>query len=605
VTTRDRPPNDRRPRLALRIGVTGHRPPRLPESAFGPVRTECTALLKAIADEARAVHVQYPSRFSDEPPLLIFVTALAEGADMICAEAALDCGYGIDVCLPFDINEYSKDFAPAAAAKLRALVGKARALLELPGTRRQESAAYEAAGKLVLQQSDMIISVWDGDSARGRGGTAEIVAEAVADHVPVINLDPADLQPPTLLWSGLEDASHDQPSLERVPRGPAAAHIAPLITALVAPPREAVDERMLNRFLANGHAGRFPAIPYPLLLAAAGIRSLRKTDLVPPGPEAATASLRLLIGEFAESGRFGAFLCGPLAHRYGHADSAATNFAGLFRSGFVANFALAALAVGLALSGIIVPGAKTHLISAELVVIAIIVLNTRRGAKLGWHELWMDNRHLAERLRTLSLSALLGNLALRAIEDSAAIPSWVAWYGRATAREMGLPTATMDAAYVASVRKTALGLIEEQLAYHRLNADRMRRLEHRLHHVGEWLFGTTIAACATWLTFRVLASPYVEVLGIGLTEIVTVTTALLPAVGAAIYGIRMQGDFAGIAENSEVTARRLTRLQRAVQTDPPDFQRLAARVRRLADIMLADVERWRLTYQTRPLTLPG
>jgi hypothetical protein len=123
--------------------------------------------------------------------------------------------------------------------------------------------------------------------------------------------------------------------------------------------------------------------------------------------------------------------------------------------------------------------------------------------------------------------------------------------------------------------------------------------------MGDWLFGIPICACGFWLTVRFVGSPYATIMGIGVTEMVTVATALLPAVGAAIYGIRMQGDFAGIAEHSAVTARRLARLKRAVEHDPSDLQRLVSRIRRLAEIMLADVERWRLTYQTRPLTLPG
>ena len=92
---------------------------------------------------------------------------------------------------------------------------------------------------------------------------------------------------------------------------------------------------------------------------------------------------------------------------------------------------------------------------------------------------------------------------------------------------------------------------------------------------------------------------------VGLTEIVTALTAGMPALGAAIYGIRMQGDFAGIADRSEVTVVRLDRLRRALKDDPLDYARLIARLRRLAEIMLADVEHWRTTYQARPLALPG
>jgi hypothetical protein len=67
----------------------------------------------------------------------------------------------------------------------------------------------------------------------------------------------------------------------------------------------------------------------------------------------------------------------------------------------------------------------------------------------------------------------------------------------------------------------------------------------------------------------------------------------------------MQADFAGIAARAAVTSDRLSRLASAIRRDPPSQERLSARLRRLADIMLADVERWRVTYKVRQLRLPG
>ena len=41
------------------------------------------------------------------------------------------------------------------------------------------------------------------------------------------------------------------------------------------------------------------------------------------------------------------------------------------------------------------------------------------------------------------------------------------WLGRATARELGLPHARVDHAYLANVRDTAEIIITDQIAYHR------------------------------------------------------------------------------------------------------------------------------------------
>ena len=133
----------------------------------------------------------------------------------------------------------------------------------------------------------------------------------------------------------------------------------------------------------------------------------------------------------------------------------------------------------------------------------------------------------------------------------------------------------------------------------------MDKLESRLHAAGEILFGGTMVACVAWICAKLMNVPMTFGGSIGLTEIVTALTAAMPAMGAALYGIGMQGDFAGIAHRSEATVARLERLKRALKDDPLEYARLIARLRRLADIMLTDVAHWRTTYQARPLKLPG
>ena len=46
-------------------------------------------------------------------------------------------------------------------------------------------------------------------------------------------------------------------------------------------------------------------------------------------------------------------------------------------------------------------------------------------------------------------------------------------------------------------------------------------------------------------------------------------------------------------------------LKHALLADPLRYERLAERSRRLGEVMLAEVQQWRLHYETRPLSLPG
>lgn len=124
---------------------------------------------------------------------LAVVSSLAEGSDRIVAEAGLAAGFELDVILPFDRAEYAKDFhTHAARAKFEHLLARASWVSVLPGVAGERPPAYEAAGLLMLAKSDLLIAIWDGERAAGIGGTARIVARAIADGIPVIRIDPAN-----------------------------------------------------------------------------------------------------------------------------------------------------------------------------------------------------------------------------------------------------------------------------------------------------------------------------------------------------------------------------------------------------------------------------
>jgi hypothetical protein len=597
----------RLPRLSLTVGITGHRPPRLFDAHVGPLEDTLQTLLQRLAATTQQLHRRHADLLSPEPPCLRLVSALAEGADCLTAGVALKAGWRVDACLPFAAAEYDEDFTDGAArARYHALLAQASSVFALPGRRDAVSAAYETVGRLVMDQSDLLLALWDGDPARGRGGTAQVVAEAVARHIPVIHVDINGVQPPVLLWTGLSDLDLEQPTIDTVPRAPADEVLDAVVQALTEPPSNDIDRRMLSRFLRERVAERPAALPFPLLLAMTGVRRLRRSRLRPPSQEECAQRLQACLGPLPETGHHGDILQRKLLPRFGLADAAGAYFAQLFRSGYVANFGLAALAVLLALSGLAAPALKLPLIAIELLVILMILANTRAGARAGWHERWLDNRHLAEQLRVVSLCSLLGELELRNRESSEANmgPGWVRWYARATARELGLPHVTVDDTYLDSIRRAAIAMIVDQVAYHEANARQMRHLDHRLHRIGGYLFAATALACAAWIVAKLLGVAQ-AFMGIDLTITVTMLTAVLPAMGAALYGIRMQGDFSGVADRSQVTATRLEALRRGLEGDPLEFSRLQARLRRLSDVMLADVARWRITYQARPLTLPG
>lgn len=583
---------------ALGIGVTGHRLGRLGDADLGALRAALRGLFETLAATASA-----PMRL---------ITSLADGADSMAADQALDLGWALDAVLPMSRADYLADFPEAQArADHEMLLARAHGIFELDGDRSVEGGsaiAYERAGRVVLAQSDILVAVWDSGPVRGRGGAAQIVAEAVLAGIPVIHVDPAGAHPPRLLWDGLEEHDLGQQTIDTVPRGDLSA-LPVLVRGLLDPPVDAAESAMLRRLEVPSKPRRNWALAYPLLLAIMGVRRLRKTDwAVAATAKTLPAILGPCSGAALNVAGFGERLRTVLAPRFARADVTATHVAQLFRSGYVTNFSFAALAVVLSLLGLALPAAlKPVLIVLEFMVIATILLVTRAGNRSQWHRRWLDNRHLAERLRCLAVAAQLGELELRSGADLR--PGWVDWYARATAREVAMPSVRIDAAYLACVRDGLTTLIDDQIAYLKNDAHRMHRLEHRLHQLGTILFAMTALICVGLLIYKMadkmVGMAALDAIAHPVLTATTIASAALPAIGAAIYGIRMQGDFAGIAERSESLAHNLTTLRQVIDADVLGFDTLKRRVARATDLLTQDLASWLQTYHARPLTLPG
>ena len=183
--------------LAFRVGVVGHRPNRL-KQADGPLLDQRVQEILQTVQAAVVEHHGVPAnaeRYSASPPQLRALSPLAEGVDRIFASAALDAGYTLTAVLPFPREEYQLDFAPdkalvpGALDGFRNLISKAETVFELDGTRGDESYAYQIAGEVVLNQSDLLIVVWDGERKNLRGGTEAILDAALGRGVPVAWID--------------------------------------------------------------------------------------------------------------------------------------------------------------------------------------------------------------------------------------------------------------------------------------------------------------------------------------------------------------------------------------------------------------------------------
>jgi hypothetical protein len=171
----------------LVVGVTGHRPNRLP---LGEARI------------ARRLYLVLEAIRSGTPPGVtrVALSPLAEGADRLFAEAALGLGYKLHANLPFKSDDYETTFGDAASTPVyRMLLHRAAEVTELPGTLEDSKAAYESVGQATVEESDILVAVWDGQGAAGRGGTPEIIAHAMGCQKPVIWVDARREQLPRMI----------------------------------------------------------------------------------------------------------------------------------------------------------------------------------------------------------------------------------------------------------------------------------------------------------------------------------------------------------------------------------------------------------------------
>ncbi|MFP4390125.1 MAG: hypothetical protein ACLFPR_14425 [Desulfococcaceae bacterium] len=123
------------------------------------------------------------SRIRRDSAPLILLSPLAEGVDRLVAEILLNSfspSSELRVLLPFSQPAYEKTFHdPAAILPFRNLLQRARSVETMPPVPNSvPEDAFLACGKAVVDRTDILLAIWDGRPAKGRGGTGEVVAYA-------------------------------------------------------------------------------------------------------------------------------------------------------------------------------------------------------------------------------------------------------------------------------------------------------------------------------------------------------------------------------------------------------------------------------------------
>lgn len=155
----------------LRVGIVGHR-------LLGDLGTR-----RFVAEQCEAILSRAKSLYGN----VIALSATAEGADTLFAEAAVSLEVPLEIVRPFE--GYRRDFLSAEARNRYCAVRRAARSETLLAYRDRSEEAYLAAMVWVTNRSDVLVAAWDGLPAFGLGGTGNAVRHAGQIGRHVIHVD--------------------------------------------------------------------------------------------------------------------------------------------------------------------------------------------------------------------------------------------------------------------------------------------------------------------------------------------------------------------------------------------------------------------------------
>ena len=153
------------------IGFAGHR------RVADPVAVKA-AILAALRDFLHGVEGVLTGRSS-----------AAAGADLLFLEACHELGLAYSVVLPFPEERFREDFDDEIEWNRAKAIIDGAANVEIAPGNEVAPEAYHLAAREILDVSDAMLFLWDGQAARGIGGTAESVTEARERGLPFRIID--------------------------------------------------------------------------------------------------------------------------------------------------------------------------------------------------------------------------------------------------------------------------------------------------------------------------------------------------------------------------------------------------------------------------------
>jgi predicted Rossmann fold nucleotide-binding protein DprA/Smf involved in DNA uptake len=154
--------------MSKKVGVTGHQ--NIPAEAMPFLQSGISDVINDAGKE------------------MVCISSLALGADQLFAEATLNAGGHLHAIIP--CQDYEKTFLDESQIKHFYEILKQADDVYILDYRSPSEEAFLKAGYQVVDLSDILLAIWDGKKAKGKGGTADIVRYARKHNKEVIIMWP-------------------------------------------------------------------------------------------------------------------------------------------------------------------------------------------------------------------------------------------------------------------------------------------------------------------------------------------------------------------------------------------------------------------------------
>lgn len=155
------------------------------------------------AAAARAIVAALTALRNEAPGDWIGLSSVATGSDQLFVEQVLSLGLSWHAILPLAPREFQQDFSPPEWSKVERILTRAdhTRVINENGSRED---AYLDCGMETVNGADVLIALWDGEPARGKGGTADVVDYARSIGKPMLIIEAATLALRKENWSSLD-----------------------------------------------------------------------------------------------------------------------------------------------------------------------------------------------------------------------------------------------------------------------------------------------------------------------------------------------------------------------------------------------------------------